>query len=315
VKEEFKIIEKERKGDDHTFREFGYESIHLLISLPENIIGEGEEFCCEVAELQVRTILQDAWAEVEHELIYKSEFTPYDNPLKRKLAAVSAFLFLADNIFQEVRSHQRELNGELRKRSNSFFRKVEESTDALLLNAGKPLSEDESLLEEGSKKSQPRYSNTSIDDLLLQALSAHNKNQFPQAIAVYSQILEMKTDDTIRSLIYKHRGMAFFACSNYEEAIADFSESLKLDPNSYKAAYYEGIVCSVVRRYPQAVDAFNRSLTINPYQQYCLFRRGQAYFHLEDYPKALGDCEAALSLEPFEAARKFKSLVLAQLKM
>jgi putative GTP pyrophosphokinase len=109
--------------------------------------------------------------------------------------------------------------------------------------------------------------------------------------------------------------MAYFARSNYEEAVADFSESLRLDPKSYKAAYYEGVVCSVLQRYNQALDAFNKSLEINPYQPYCLFRRGQAYYHLEDYPQALGDCEAALALESFPAADKFRALVLTKLKM
>jgi putative GTP pyrophosphokinase len=157
--------------------------------------------------------------------------------------------------------------------------------------------------------------NASIDDLLLGALSAHNKNQFEEAIAIYTQILDMKPDDAIRSLIHKHRGMAYFARSHYEEAIADFSESFKLDPKSYKVAYYEGVVYSVLRRYPQAEEAFTRSLEINPYQPYCLFRRWQVFFHLEDYPHALGDCEAALALEPFDAVQRFKDLVLSKLKM
>jgi putative GTP pyrophosphokinase len=155
----------------------------------------------------------------------------------------------------------------------------------------------------------------SIDELLVEALTAHNKNQFPEAIAVYTRILDMRPIESVGALIYKHRGMAHFASSLYEEAIADFSESYRLDPKSYKSAYYEGIVCSVLQRYTHAVDAFNRSLEINPYQPYCLFRRGQAYYHLVDYPQALGDCEAALALESFEAGRKFRDLLLNKLKM
>ena len=308
LKEKFKIIEVERKGGDHTFREFGYESIHLLICIPDDIVKKQKIFCCETAEIQIRTILQDAWAEVEHELIYKAEFSPFDNPLKRKLAAVNATLSLADIIFQEIRSYQRQLNGELGKRRDSFFRKIEESTDAVLF-----LEEKGELLP--TTAPPPSATNVSIDDLLLNALYAHNKNQFDDAIAIYTQILEMKPDDAISALIYKHRGMAYFARSHYEEAIADFSESLKLDPKSYKAAYYRGVIYSVLRQYSAAVDAFNLSLGINPYQPYCFYRRGQAYYHLEDFPQALGDCEAALALESFEAAGKFKDLLLNKLKM
>ena len=321
LKKNFNVIEIERKGGDHTFREFGYESVHLLITIPGEILKKTKIPPGENAEIQIRTILQDAWAEVEHELVYKAEFTPFDNPLKRKLAAVNASLSLADIIFQEIRSYQRELNGELGKRRDSFFKKIENSTDAILISATEPSLIDAGIDSMGyagepACEETPESScNGSIDELLLSALYAHNKNQFDKAISVYSQILEMKPDKAISSLIYKHRGMAFFARSHYEEAIADFSKSFRLDPKSYKAVYYKGIICSVLKQYPKAIDSFNRSLEINPYQPFCLFRRGQAYYHLEDYPQALGDCEAALALEPFEAADKFKDLILSKLKM
>jgi len=38
LKGKFKVIEVERKGGDHTFREFGYESIHLHIAVPDDIV-------------------------------------------------------------------------------------------------------------------------------------------------------------------------------------------------------------------------------------------------------------------------------------
>jgi len=307
LKKNFEILEVERKGGDHTFREFGYESIHLLIKIPDDVIRESGTSSCGTAEIQIRTILQDAWAEVEHQLVYKAEFNPFDNPMKRKLAAVNASLSLADIIFQEIRSYQRQLNNELEKRRGSFFQKIEESTDALILAGLKPAETD----------SAPRQfsSNESIDELLLNALYAHNKLKFDEAITFYTQILELNPNDSVQSLILKHRGMAYFARSHYENAIVDFSKALELDPASYKAAYYQGIVCSVLKKYREAIDVFNLSLEINPYQPFCLYRRGQAYYHLDDYPKALSDCEAALALESFESAKKFKQLVLSKLNM
>jgi putative GTP pyrophosphokinase len=308
LKGSFEVTEVERKGGDHTFREFGYESIHLLIKIPDDVKRVSGPAGCETAEVQIRTILQEAWAEVEHELVYKAEFSPFDAPMKRKLAAVNASLSLADIIFQEIRSYQRELNGELGKRRESFFKKIEESTDALIF--------DDALPPEVGETPPPKFiSNESIDELLLNALYAHNKNRFDEAIAFYTRILELKPKKNIASLIYKHRGMAFFARSHYNEAIADFAKSLDLDPKSYKSAYYSGIVLSVLRRYSDAVDTFNKSLELNPYQPYCLYRRGQAFYHLEDYPQALADCEAALSLESFDAAQKFRQLLLGKLKM
>ncbi|MDR2433710.1 MAG: tetratricopeptide repeat protein [Treponema sp.] len=312
LREQFEFVEVERKGG-YTFREFGYESTHLLIKIPGVIIEKGGETDCEVAEVQIRTILQDAWAEVEHELVYKAEFTPFDTPMKRKLAAVNASLSLADIIFQEIRTYQRQLNGELGKRRESFYQKIEESTDSLLFTEEHAAKTE--IPEAGaSKPLSPE--NASIDDLLLSALYAHNENRFDEAIALYSRILELKPDDAISSLIYKHRGMANFARSHYDDAIGDFSHTLELDAKSYKAAYYRGVVHSVLKQYSEAIDDFTRSLTINPYQSFCLFRRGQSYYHIGDYPQALADCEASLAIESKnETVLKFREMLQLKLKM
>jgi putative GTP pyrophosphokinase len=155
-----------------------------------------------------------------------------------------------------------------------------------------------------------------IDDLLLNALYAHNKNRFDEAIGFYSRILEMKADPSVISLIYKHRGMANFAQSRYDAAIEDFGKALEYDPKSYKAAYYKGVVHSVRREYVQAIEDFSVSLEINPYQNFTLYRRGQAYYHEADYPAALADCEASLALDPASpSAVKFRNLLLEKLQM
>ncbi|MDR2078742.1 MAG: tetratricopeptide repeat protein [Treponema sp.] len=313
LKKIFEIVEVEKKGSNYTFKEFGYESIHILVKIPERLTEKHGDCGCDVAEIQIRTILQDAWAEVEHELFYKAEFTPFDEPMKRKLAAINANLSLADIIFQEIRSYQRQLNGEFGKRRYSFFKKIEDATDSLLFNADEP---EEKIGGISGEFSIEVKNNTSMDDLLLNALYAHNKNQFSEAIYFYSRILEMNPETSVRALVYKHRGMANFARSHYEEAIEDFSQSLVLDPKSFKSAYYRGLVRAVLQQYPEAVDDFNLSIGINPYQHYCLYRRGQAYYHLGDLPQALADCEAALALDPdSRSAQQFQNILRKKLKM
>ncbi|MDR2499627.1 MAG: tetratricopeptide repeat protein [Treponema sp.] len=310
IKKHYQVCEEEKKGSNQTFKEFGYQSIHLLIQIPPDILTCRGVIDCPVAEIQIRTILQDAWAEVEHELVYKAEFTPLDNTKKRKLAAVNASLVLADDIFQEVRDLQRQLQGEIDKRRESFYQKVEESMDALVFETEKPA------VEIPKPYAIAAGICGSVDDFLFRALNAHNQNQFSEAIAYYSRILEMNLDTKINAVVYKHRGMAYFTQSKYQDAINDFTRSLALEPNSYKTTYYRGIIKAVMENYPEAIDDFTQSLAINPYQPYCRYRRGLAYFHLEDFSQALADCEAALALEPsIEPVRKFKAVILHKLKM
>lgn len=311
IQNAFQIIEVERKGSNYSFKEFGYESTHILIKIPDDLIRKRGNTGCEAAEIQVRTILQDAWAEVEHELVYKVEFTPFDEPMKRKLAAVNASLSLADIVFQEIRDYQRQLNRELGKRRESFFQKIEEATDGLLFQEEVKFKGErpKSLFKLESSKG-----GESIDDLLLDALYAHNNENFTKAIDLYTRILQANPNNYVKAIIFKHRGMAHFAQSHYQEAIDDFSKSLEFDPGTYKAAYYRAVIKSVLQQYGEAIDDFTLALKINPYQFFALYRRGQAYYHIGDYPKALADCETALLIEPENgAALRFRDLLLKKL--
>jgi putative GTP pyrophosphokinase len=113
--------------------------------------------------------------------------------------------------------------------------------------------------------------------------------------------------------------MANFAQSQYQGAIDDFTRALELDGQSYRAAYYRGIVKSVLQRHHAAIDDFTLSLNIHPYQSFCHFRRAQSYYHIGDYTEALADCETALSLWPGSPAaptiEKLRYLLLDKLKM
>ncbi len=122
----FLVEEVDVKGADYPYHMFGYESVHFLVRIPDNCLhgslnGNNNSSVCEV---QVRTILQEAWAEVEHEIIYKSDFSPLDEPLKRKLAALNANLTLSDITFQEIRDYQKDLHKALKLRRNNFYEKI-----------------------------------------------------------------------------------------------------------------------------------------------------------------------------------------------
>lgn len=312
LREKFAIIEVETKTVG-SFKEFGYESQHILIEIPAHIGKKyqkksGGDFSGEIAEIQVRTNLQDAWAEVEHELVYKARFTPFDNTMRRKLAAINACFSLADTIFQEFRTYQKQMNNQLEQRRTDFYSKIEGVNDQFLFDMV-PVSRGDGYIKR-------EFHAQSIDELLLNALYAHNKGQFKDAEFFYSRILELQPEQKLESLVHKHRGMASFAQSHYNEAIIDFKKAQELDADSPQSAYYLGVVYSCLREYENAIEAFNSSILIDPFQKYCFFRRAQCYYHLSDYPQALYDCEAAISLDSeFEAAKKFKEILLDKLKM
>jgi putative GTP pyrophosphokinase len=89
----FTITEIERKAENLSYREFAYDSVHMNISIDEgNLVFP--KCCKKGCEIQIRTILQDAWAEVEHTLTYKSNLKFYNESIRKKLAALNANLTL-----------------------------------------------------------------------------------------------------------------------------------------------------------------------------------------------------------------------------
>ena len=309
IKSNFIVEEIEDKGAAHSFKEFGYESIHVLIKLPEQFLPFAEGLDVPVCEIQLRTILQDAWAEVEHELIYKSEFLPTDEPLKRKLASLNAMLSLSDMLFQELRDYQHALAIELSKRRDSFISSIESIIDKEF--TGKYIKTEPETVD-----GEEFVYSESLDEMLLHALNAHNAKKYDAAIRMYTHIIEATSRKDIQALIYKHRGMAYFSKANYKKAIEDFKNTLAIDPTCYKASYYIGIVYSVLKDYDNAIKAFSDALREHPAHFYSLLRRAQAYYHKDDLATALADCEAALLLDPTnQVALTLKQDVIKKLEM
>lgn len=292
IKTLFDVFEIEVKGAEQSFKEFGYESVHVLVKIPESCMPEAlpdslvlpKELVCEI---QIRTILQDAWAEVEHELIYKTEFTPFDMPLRRKLASMNASLSLADIIFQEIRDYQKNLQCEMSMRRRSFYEMADDLT----------IEHSAVKANETIERLNP-YIQGTIDELLLQAIKAHNAGDLDKAILIYTKIIESKPspNDIVLSVIHKHRGMAFFSKNDYDNALADFKQSFELDKKSFRSVYYEGIVYSIRKEFEKAVECFTASLEINEYQSHTFYRRALAYFELKRYEDSMNDVVAAQRL-------------------
>lgn len=313
----FSVIEVEQKGADRTFMEFGYESVHVLIEIPEEIkknISDCQLPSELVCEIQIRTILQDAWAEVEHELIYKSEFSPFDLPLRRKLASMNASLSLADIVFQEIRDYQNKLNQELDHRRTDFYSK----TDNLLKLDSGPEQENAQKAMIESMSNQNPYVHGTIDDLILEAIHAHNTGNLDLAIQIYSLIIDAqsKPNTIVLSVIYKHRGMAYFAKNMFDLALQDFESSIKNDEKNARSYYYAGIALSVQNKNEEALEYFNKSIALNNFQSHVYYRRALTLYHLSDYAAAMSDLNVAKQLGlDNEECENLNRLILKKLKM
>jgi ppGpp synthetase/RelA/SpoT-type nucleotidyltranferase len=109
VQAQFEIIEQEDKFDRLSLEErFGYASVHYLVRLKDDRASllEYRRFVGLVGEIQVRTILQHAWAEIEHDIEYKGADSVAAS-VRRRFMAVAGMLEMADREFQSIQEEVR----------------------------------------------------------------------------------------------------------------------------------------------------------------------------------------------------------------
>ncbi len=111
IRERFFVIEKDNKSETlEASGRFGYQSVHYLVELTPEEIDRPDRtgFKSLVAEIQVRTILQHAWAEIEHDLQYKS-VRAMPSTTRRRLCALAGMLEVADREFQAIHDEDEKL--------------------------------------------------------------------------------------------------------------------------------------------------------------------------------------------------------------
>lgn len=84
---------------------FGYLSLHYIVSLSEERtnLTEYNEFQNIKFEIQIRSMLQHTWAEIEHDLGYKSS-VGLPNHIKRDFSRVASLLEIADKEFLNIKN-------------------------------------------------------------------------------------------------------------------------------------------------------------------------------------------------------------------
>lgn len=108
VESEFEIIEKVDKVEQQDADQFGYGALHYLVYLGRKSSGARyDDLKGLICEIQVRTVLQDAWAIIDHHLVYKHE---KDVPkiLRRKLNSLAGLFETADDQFDRIRAEREE---------------------------------------------------------------------------------------------------------------------------------------------------------------------------------------------------------------
>ncbi len=143
---------------------------------------------------------------------------------------------------------------------------------------------------------------------LIYQKSPEHKN-LELALKAYSKYLLSRRDS---SSAFLNRGDTYKDLQMYEQAIADYTEALKLNPEFIWALRNRGyILYRNLGRPQEAIADLNRAITLDPNAAWSYMSRGAVYIGIKDYAAAEKDYAAALLLAPQDANIIYSNGVLA----
>lgn len=103
IRDVFRVIKFEDKSELLDINQMGYQSLHFDVKLPESNdpLDKDGDLMQLTAEIQVRTLCQHAWAEIQHEIGYKP-LRELPKELARNMYCLGALLEVADTSFSSV---------------------------------------------------------------------------------------------------------------------------------------------------------------------------------------------------------------------
>jgi tetratricopeptide (TPR) repeat protein len=92
------------------------------------------------------------------------------------------------------------------------------------------------------------------------AVAWRHRGDFDRAIADYGEKLKLQPT----SVTYTNRGVAWEAKKDYEKALADHDQAIRLDPDNRIAYFNRGNAREAMKEYAKAIADFNQAIRLDP---------------------------------------------------
>ncbi len=100
------------------------------------------------------------------------------------------------------------------------------------------------------------------------------------------------------SLAYHYRGLAYSGKRDYDRAVSDYDQVIRLDPKSINVYYNRGFAYDSKGDYGRAVADYDQYIRLSPEDPDGYYHRGNAYYNKGDYDRAISDYDQAVRLKP-----------------
>ena len=120
----------------------------------------------------------------------------------------------------------------------------------------------------------------------------------PQIAGCTALIKSKEKNSQVLAIAYNNRGNAYTSKGDYELAIQDYDESIKINPNYAKPFNNRGVAYQKKGNYDLALKDFDAAIDIDQNYADAFANRAELYQKKGDYPNALKDFDKAIQLKP-----------------
>jgi tetratricopeptide (TPR) repeat protein len=100
--------------------------------------------------------------------------------------------------------------------------------------------------------------------------------------------------------------MASYECGDFDKAISEYTEAIRLDPDSARAFALRADVYYDQKEYDEAIADYTRAINLGAKNAEAFNSRGAAYSNHKEYGKALADYAEAIRIDP-DSARPYNN--------
>lgn len=122
-----------------------------------------------------------------------------------------------------------------------------------------------------------------------------DKGEFEKALADYNQALKL---DPKSSLAYLNRGLAYSLHGDQAQALADYAKVLELDPKNAHAYLDRANIYDNAGKFAQALADYNKAIELQPDYLLAYLNRAIAYDRQNKWKEALADLDKVTALDP-----------------
>jgi len=104
-------------------------------------------------------------------------------------------------------------------------------------------------------------------------------------------------EDMQNAVSFFDKGQEFFNRDDFDSAIIEFSEAIRLDPHNMEYFEWRGNAYIRTNNYLMGIEDYDQAILLEPNASR-FYNRGVAYFRLDEIPQAIENFEMALQYDP-----------------